>query len=313
MKEYVRVFAPATVTNIGCGFDVMGFALDAPGDEIELFRSTEAGIRIRSIHGDGGALPTETRKNTCSLAIQSLADAVGWSGGCDIILHKKMALGTGMGSSAASAAGGVRAFSELIGIDPDKHKLLTHALVGEALTSAGKVHADNVAASLFGGVSLVRSLEPLHIVSLAYPDELAVCVTHPHIELKTSDMRKLLPENIPLSLAVRQWGNIAALVAGFERKDPDLIAASLNDFIVEPLRSPFIPLYNEIRALAAEMNCLGSGISGSGPSLFTLCRSLDQAGEFGEKAGRLYRAAGHDADVFVSPINGRGPVILESH
>ncbi|NOX89731.1 MAG: homoserine kinase [Calditrichaeota bacterium] len=308
-----RSFAPATVTNVGCGFDIMGFAMERPGDEVVVRISDNPGLRIVGISGDDGKIPFNPEKNTAGRAIKAFTESLGLKQGIELEIHKKMAVGTGLGSSAASAVAAVWALNHLLEEPLPKEQLLTFALEGEKLTSGEQIHADNVAACLYGGFIVVRSIQPLEIIELEYPQELVCGIAHPHIELHTSEMRKILRHRIELKDAVRQWGNIAALVAGLQKRDLGIIGRSLQDVIVEPVRSKVIPGYRQAKQAAMDNGALGSGISGSGPSIFALCASQKQAEKCAEAMSVVYSNMNIEVDVYVSKINKQGPVIIDSN
>jgi len=311
MKE-VRAFAPASVTNVGCGFDILGFALEYPGDEIVVRLSGGKNITIKKITGDKGKLSREIEMNTAGVAIKSFLKEINFNKGVDIEIHKKMALGTGLGSSAASAVAAVVALDHLLGTKFSKKDLLRFALEGEKLTSGGRCHADNVAASLYGGFIIVRNTDDLDIVNIDYPENMYCSVIYPHIVMNTSDMRKLLRKEITLADAVKQWGNIASLVAALMKKDFDLISRSLNDFIIEPIRALLIPSFYEIKNAALDAGAVGCSISGSGPSLFALTKSKTSAQKVADEMKKILDKIEIKNDIFISKINKRGPKILSA-
>ncbi len=313
LKDHLKkvvVFAPATVTNVSCGFDIMGFALNHPGDVLVVERSEQPGIRITKIDGGNGSLPLVVAQNTAGLALQTMVKTLGLNIGLNLEIHKQMAVGTGLGSSAASAVGAVWALNQFLQEPLPKEELLSFALEGEKLTSGHQVHADNVAAALFGGFVVIRSVQPLEVISLDYPSALHCAIVHPHLELKTSDMRRLLRQQISLKDAVQQWGNIAGLVVGLQKGDFQLISRSLQDVIVEPVRGKVLPGYHEARQAALQAGALGSGISGSGPSLFALSDSLEGAQKCATAMAQVYQNFRLPCDVYVSAVNAEGPRVL---
>lgn len=311
MKE-VRAFAPASVTNVGCGFDILGFALENPGDEIIVRSSDKKGIRIKSISGVKGRLPKNINKNTAGLAVKSFLKETAINKGIEIEIYKNMASGTGLGSSAASAVAAVVALDKLLDTRLSKKDLLKFALEGERLTSGGRSHADNVSASLFGGFVIVRNVDDLDVISIEYPDNLYCAIIHPHIIMNTSDMRKLLRKEITLADAVKQWGNIASLVTGLMKKDFDLISRSINDFIIEPVRALLIPSFYEIKQAALDAGAIGCSISGSGPSLFALAKSKPVAKKVATAMKKILDDIRIENDTFVSGINKRGSKIISA-
>ena len=260
--DSVKVFCPATIANISCGFDVLGVALDSVGDEMIVRKTSEKGIRITKLEGQ--ELPMETLQNVAGVAGLALLEASDYDGGFDIEIYKKIKAGSGIGSSAASSTGAVWAMNELLGKPFSTVELVKFAMEGERLAS-GVAHADNVAPALFGGFTLVRSYDPLDVITIPSPGELFATVIHPQIEIKTSDSRKVLKTNITLADGIKQWGNVGGLVAGLFKEDYELIGRSLEDHIIEPIRSILIPGFDDVKALALATGALGCGISGSGP------------------------------------------------
>jgi homoserine kinase len=311
MKKEIKVFAPASVTNVTCGFDIMGFALNFPGDELELKLTGKPGVIIKKITGDNGKLPLDVELNTAGLAVLSLANYLNYKKGIEIILHKKISLGSGLGSSAASAVAGVFAFNEIIGRPLTKSQLLPFALEGEKLTCGGTPHADNVAAALLGGFIIVRSLNPLDVFNIEFPENLFCTVAHPKLVIKTAEARRILKNHVPLSDAVQQWGNVAGLTAGLINKDYELIKKSLHDVIVEPARAIFIPGFYEVKNAAINTGALGCGISGSGPSIFALSTSKIIAKKVGEKMQDILTGIGTESNLYISKINSKGPKVLK--
>lgn len=305
----ISVFAPASVANLSCGFDVLGFALKEPGDEVTVRRSEKSSLTISRITGEEGRLPLSVEKNTAGVAVRRLLDDLETDEGFDIEIHKKMPLGSGLGSSAASAVGAVVAVNELLGCPYDKLELLSFAAEGERVAS-GTAHLDNVAPALMGGIVLIRDQESADIIELDCPRPLYATVVHPHIEIKTEDTRKMLRREVPLRKAVQQWGNVGGLVAGLLKGDYELISRSLNDVIVEPIRSVLIPGYDEVKRSALDAGALGSGISGSGPSVFALSKEEDIARQAGAAMCGAFDHIGLENDMYISRINRESPRIL---
>lgn len=310
--QSVRVFSPASVANVSCGFDVMGFSLNQPGDEIVASRKESSGIQITRITGEDGILPTSIDKNTAGVAVKALLDHLGMEAGIDLEVHKKMPLGSGLGSSAASAVGAVVAVNRLLGNPLAKHELLAFAAEGERI-ACGSAHLDNVAPSLMGGFTLIRNQNPPDVTNLECPRPLHASVVYPHIEIRTEDTRKILRKEISLAKAVTQWGNVGGLVAGILKGDYELISRSLEDVVIEPIRSVLIPGFAEVKEAAIKAGALGSGISGSGPSMFALCHSKEIAEKSGREMKRIFDSIGLENDVFVSEIKPGGPVILDEY
>ncbi|PCJ93268.1 MAG: homoserine kinase [Flavobacteriaceae bacterium] len=301
--EEIRVFCPATIANISCGFDVLGVALDAVGDEMVVRKTKTPGIKITKIIGQN--LPLETKKNVAGVAALALLDKSDYTGGFEIEIYKNIKPGSGIGSSAASSTGAVWAINELLGKPFSNLELVQFSMEGERLAS-GTAHADNVAPALYGGFTLVRSYEPLDIVKINTPKELYATVIHPQIEIKTADSRKILKTNITLQNGIKQWGNVGGLIAGLFTEDYDLIGRSLEDHIVEPIRSILIPGFNEIKTNSIEAGALGCGISGSGPSIFALSKGEATALKVAQAMKNTYQKIGIDYDVHTSKINPIG-------
>ncbi len=310
MKKSIKVFAPASVTNVSCGFDIMGYAIDWPGDEVVLKIKDKPGIRITKITGDGGRLPLDPKKNTAGLSLLALADHIGFKQGIEMELHKKMALGSGLGSSAASAVASVFALNEILEKPFTRKELLPFALEGEKLTCGGTPHADNVSACLMGGFIIVRSLDPMDVITINTPANLYSTIIHPHLEINTADTRKILRKQILLSDAVKQWGNVAGLVTGLTTGDYDLIGRSLHDVIIEPIRSILIPGFNDIKSAALEAGALGCSISGSGPSVFAFSKSKATAEKVGEEMKKVLKTIKVKGDLYISKINKKGPMVI---
>ncbi|HKI78617.1 MAG TPA: homoserine kinase [Ignavibacteriaceae bacterium] len=310
MADEIKVFASASVTNVGPGFDIMGFALEEPGDEVTVRFSKIPGIRITNIKGDGENLPLEPEKNTAGASLISLAKYLGISEGIELEINKKMRIGSGLGSSAASAVASVFALNELSGRKLTKNQLLLHALEGEKITSGGTPHADNISACLFGGFVIVRSLSPVDVINIPTPENLYCVVITPFIEVSTAEARKVMPKEIPLETAVTQWGNIAGLVAGLMKGDFEIIKRSLKDVVSEPVRSKLIPGYEGIKNAALDAGAFGANISGSGPSVFALCESIETAKIIGEAMQTVVNSLNIESALYISKINQNGPRVI---
>jgi len=308
LKE-VKVFAPATVANLVCAFDILGVALETPGDEVVLRLRKEPGIKISKITGDGGRLPLDPERNVATIAMASMMSSLKVKEGVEVELIKKMPISSGLGSSAASSVAGVFALNVLLGEPLSKEELLPFALEGEKFASK-EAHADNVAPSLFGGVILVRSISPLEIVRISYPESIYFGIVHPKMEIETKKARQILPQKVPLKKAVIQWGNIAGLIAGLMKKDLKLISASLSDVIIEPVRSKLIPNFERAKEVALKEGALAFGISGSGPSVFALCSSREEASFVAKKVSEEFEKAGLSSDIYISGVNEEGPKIV---
>lgn len=306
----IRAFAPATVANVSCGFDVFGFAVERPGDEVILTLTDTPGVRVKKIEGDDGRLPLEAEKNTAGVAVIAFLKAIKSDQGVDIILKKNLPLGSGMGSSAASSVAALVGINQLMGNPFEKKELLPFAMEAERI-ACGSGHADNVAPSLMGGFVLIRGYDPLDVVNIPTPEDLYCTLVHPHIELNTHDSRQVLRLNISLKDAIIQWGNIAGLVAGLMKPDYGLISRSLRDVIAEPIRSMLIPGFDRIKQRASENGALGSGISGSGPTIFALSADEHTAHKVGKVIKEEFSTFELNSEVFVSKINPKGAMVLD--
>ena len=298
----ITVSAPVTIANLVCGFDILGMALDEPRDILQV--SINDSNRVTIINKDDFNLPVDPAQNVSGVALQALMSAHPNPAGFELISHKKIKPGSGLGSSAASAAGAVVAANKLLNDYFSLDDLVNFAMAGEELASGVK-HADNVAPCIYGGITLIRSQQPLDIIPLSVP-KLFVTVIHPQIEIKTSDARQILRKGLLLKDAIIQWGNIAGLVAGFLKDDHALIGRSMNDIIVEPVRSILIPGFKEIKNTSMEVGALGGGIAGSGPSIFMLSAEETTANEIKQRMENIYNRLGINYHVYVTTISPQG-------
>jgi homoserine kinase len=303
----IKVFAPATVANVSCGFDVLGFALDTVGDVMHVRKTDKKGITITKIAGAN--LPIEAENNVVGAAGYALLNALDSQQGFEVEIYKKIKPGSGIGSSAASGAGMVFALNKLLGNPFSNIELMPFAMEGERL-ACGSAIADNVSAALYGGFTLVRSYKPLDIVSLPTPNALYATVIHPQIEVKTEAARKILNDMVPLNDAVKQWGNVGGLVSGLYSEDYNLISRSLHDYIVEPLRATLIPHFDAVKKNALKAGALGCGIAGSGPSIFALSKGLKKAEAVADAMQNVYQKTDIDFNIYVSKINTQGVKII---
>lgn len=306
----IAAFAPATVSNVACGFDVLGFALEAPGDLVTVESSEVLGVEIAKIEGDGGRLSYDPARNTAGVAVLALLDRLGASGGIRLTLHKGLPIASGIGSSGASAVAAVVATNELLGRPASLDVLLECAMAGE-VSGCGSEHPDNVAPCLHGGFVLARTAHPPDIIHLPVPKGICCAILHPHLEIETRVSRALLGDTVLLADAVRQWANVGALVAGLFTSDLALIARALEDHVAESKRAHLVPGFFAVKQAAQSAGALGCSLSGSGPSLFALCASHESA----EAAGQAMRdaltaVAGIDADLWISPVGRRGARIV---
>ncbi len=300
------MFAPGSVSNVGCGFDVLGFAVDGPGDLVVARRQAGRGVRIRRIEGDGGVLPRAAECNTASVAAAAVLSASGrLEVGVELEIFKQMPLSSGLGSSAASAVAAALATSRLLGLDDDREMLLRAALEGEQVASGG-LHPDNVAPSLYGGFVLARGVDPPQVTELPVPAGLTCALVRAHVEVATRESRALLGDSVRLRDAVRQWGNLGGLVAALYRGDFELLSSCLHDTIAEPLRGPGVAGFAAAKTAAIEAGALGCSLSGSGPSVFALCRTPAEAETVSLAMATAVETQGLPCDRLVSPVGARG-------
>jgi len=307
----VTAFAPATVSNVACGFDVLGFALDSPGDEVTA-RMASSGVTIDDIVGDSGRLPRDAAKNTAGVAAQALLARAKDPRGVGLTIRKGLPLASGLGGSAASAVAAVVAVDALLGLKTPLDVLLSCALEGERL-GAGSAHADNVAPSLYGGFVLVRRADPPDVIRLPVPSGLTAVVVHPDLEIETAKARALLGTTVPLADAIREWANLGAFVDALHRSDFAQMSRSLEDTIAEPRRAPLVPGLASIKQAAVEAGALGCSLSGSGPSLFALCRDRRSADRVASAmAAAVTRAIGGEPQTYVSAIAPHGARVVSA-
>lgn len=305
--EEIKIFAPATVANLSCGFDVLGCCLQNVGDEMLVKKNDLNELRITKI--TGADLPMEIDKNVAGVAVLALLERLGSKQGFDIEIDKKIRSGSGIGSSAASSAGAVYAVNKLLDDPFTSKELIEFAMQGELLAS-GNAHADNVAPALLGGFSLVRSYDPLEILGLPAPSEIRMVVLHPMIEIKTRDSRAIIKQNVTLASAIAQWGNLGAFVSALYTSDYELMGRSLHDAIVEPVRSILIPYFDDLKKHALDKGALGFGISGSGPSVFAMCKGDTAAEEVRSGFITFLKDKDMGFELHVSEINKSGIRIL---
>lgn len=306
MKK-IKLKVPATVANLVCGFDILGMAVHDPYDEMEFRLLDTPDIIIK--HTDAFGLPEEPSGNVAGIVLLRIQEYFNLKTGFEVIIHKHIKPGSGLGSSAASAAGAAFGANLLLGNKLTKEEMVHFAMFGEELAS-GVRHADNIAPCIYGGITLVKSTNPIDIIPLSCPD-LFVTAVHPQVEVKTSDARQILKKNITLKSAVEQWGNIAGLIAGIQKNDIPLIGRSLNDVIIEPIRSILIPKFDDIKEMSLQLGALGGGISGSGPSIFMLSEQKETAEKMAQMMKSVYDEIEIESFVYVSKINPTGIQIIE--
>ncbi len=303
IKKEVRVFGPATVSNVGPGFDLMGFALESPGDEL-IIRRNDSG-KLVLIDESGCNLPLDPAKNVAAVAASSLLRELENNDGFDLVFTRKINPGSGVGSSAASCVAAVVGINAILGNPFETAALIPYAMEGEEVAS-GSTHADNVAPALLGGITLIRGYDPLDIKHIPYPDDLWCAVVHPELEIKTLESRKLIPTHVPLATALKQCGNLAGLIAGLTTGDYPLISRSIKDEFAEPYRTQQLPDFEILRSSSLEAGSIGTGLSGSGPSVFSLCRGEEMATSVGEVMKKHFIHRNIEAGIYVSRISQSG-------
>ncbi len=308
MANSVDIFCPATVANVGPGFDILGFALDAPGDVIRLEKTSGKNHIIQN--ESGIELPLDSDKNVATVALDAFLSSIGSQDKFHLTFKQKIPAGSGIGSSAASSAGAVYAANLLLDKPYSEAELVPFAMKGEELAS-GSAHADNVAPVLLGGFVLIRSYDPLDILQIPSPEKLFCSIVHPEISIATQDSRKILKTSIPLKTAITQCGTVAGLVTGLITNDFRLIRDSMHDVIAEPIRSFLIPEYDHVKKAALNSGAVGCSISGSGPSIFALSENKETAMRIGKAMEKVFNEASIGNKVFISKVNKQGIKILE--
>jgi homoserine kinase len=306
--DYLKIFSPATVANVSCGFDSLGFAVDAIGDEMTFTKTTEKGVQITNI--TGADLTYNVDENAASAVVKKMLHAANATFGVELTIHKGFSPGSGLGSSAASAAGAAFGANQLLGALYSNLELTQFAMLGEEV-ACGAAIADNVAAAIYGGFVLVRSYEPLEIIKLPVPNELRVVAIHPQIAIKTKDARDVLPTKIPLKDAVTQWANVGGLISGLYTDNYNLISNSLVDVVAEPARKSLIPFFDAVKNSAIKAGALGAGISGSGPTIFALCKGDTIAAAVYKSIEESYKNTEIDFKMFVSKVSPEGIKIIK--
>ena len=309
MSRWVKVFAPATVANVGPGFDVLGFALDEPGDHVEVRKRSGNAVEITEITGDNGLLPRDLLRNTAGIGVVETLRLLDIDGGVEVRLHKNMPLGSGLGSSGASSVAASYAVNVLFGTRLSKNDLIPPCMKGEEI-ACGTPHADNVAPAMLGGFVLVRSYEPLDIIQLPSPKALVAVVVTPQYEVKTRDARAALPKQVALRDAVSNWGNVSAIIAALYQNDVKLLGRALDDRIIEPVRAPLIPGYYDVKKAALESGAYGVSISGAGPSVFAITDDRGKGREIGKSMQEAFQKNALKSTLFLSGINGTGARVV---
>jgi homoserine kinase len=310
MGETITVLSPGSVANVGCGFDMMGFALNGMGDRFTLGKNPSGKLRIQSISGFSNQISLDPEKNTAGVALLSMCKFLGIDPGFSIDIEKMSPVGSGLGSSASSTTAAVFALNEFLGCPiKEKKDLMPFALQGESLAS-GCFHADNVAPSLLGGFLVISSLKPLRLISIPIPADLEVILIHPHLEILTKMARGLVPQTVPLTKVTQQMGYLATFIMGMVNSDQNLIRESIEDLLAEPYRAHLIPGYYEVKKKALEMGAVGCSISGSGPTLFALVDKNIDRGKILLAMKQEFKKFGVESDTYLPGFNFTGVVAV---
>ena len=306
--QQVTVFVPASIANLGCGFDIMGMAIESAGDIVRMEMSEGDGIEI--INKTDYDIPCSVEDNVMTPSIKAMLQDRGVKAHIRVTLMGKIMPGSGIGSSAASASAAVFALNHLLGKPYDSKRLVEFAMEGEALSSGGAKHADNVAPALLGGIVLICSYHPLEYITIPFPKDFCAVVAHPHITVKTSESRAVLPEKIPLHDAIQQWANVGGLVSGFMKGDMGLVARSMRDVIVEPYRKRFIPGFDQLGERLMAEGGETFNISGSGPSVFALCKDASVGARLEVIMVEHFQQFGIKVDTFLSKGDNLGARVI---
>ena len=306
----IKVFAPASIANLSCGYDILGVCLDNIGDEITVRKTKKKGVIIKQVSGQ--KLSTDISINVAGVSATALLNETKVNCGFEIEIHKGIKPGSGIGSSAASSAGSVFAINKLIGEPYTSKELIKFAMCGE-MAASGSKHADNVAAVLLGGFTFVRDSIENDYFKLNTPIEIAFTVIHPKIELKTKDSRAVVKDKVSIKNMIEQSANLGAFISGLYTEDYELIGRSIKDVIIEPLRSVLIPKFEEIKLVSINSGALGCGISGSGPSVFAMSKGVTTAKNVGNAMKKIYDKLDLDYDVHISCVNDVGIRILNTN
>ncbi len=308
MKK-IKIFSPATVSNVACGFDILGFPIESFGDEMVISKSDKKGVRITKV--EGYLVPIDSKKNVASVSAQKLVKDLKPNCGFDIEIKKNIIPGSGIGSSGSNAAGSVFAINKLLGEPLSAKKLIKYAMRGEAASSLTE-HPDNVAPALLGGLVMVKSIHEENIISLPVPKDLFCFVINPKIEVKTSYSREILPNNVALSSMTKQVANFGSFIHALHTSNYDLIKTSLVDNVIEKHRKKLIPSFDEVQKKCLELGALGCSISGSGPSIFAISRGLDNAKLIDSEVTKIYKKTNIDFSTYVSKVGSHGIKVIDS-
>jgi len=306
--DTVTLRAPATVANLSCGFDILGACLKEPYDEITISKIPERKILINILESEFSNIPSNPKENTGGIPAELILKDLSLDFGFEISIKKGIPLCGGLGSSAATAAGVSFGIAKLLNEKISNKDIIRYALEGEKLSSETP-HADNIGPCILGGLVIIRDTFTLDLINVPVKD-FSFAIIHPDVKIDTKTARKLLPEKISMKQAVEQWGNVASLVYGFSSNDISLISRSMEDNIVEPVRSKLIPEYDNIKKAAIDHGAIGCSISGSGPSVFALCNDDNQAEKIKIEMEKVLLNKSIGFHSYVSKINNQGIEIL---
>lgn len=309
MSESIRVKAPATVANLGSGFDLLGLAIHQIADEVLVSKRSDSKLVIKDIEGDGGLLPRNADENTCTVAIQSLLRKLNTEQGFDVEIKKHIAFNSGLGSSASSAVAGVFAVNELLGNPLTKEQLIAPALDGEYIASKG-FHADNVAPCMFGGITYIRELNPLSILQMPFNTNTFLVVLYQYVTVSTAAARSILPALYERAVLTKQSSRIASLLMGLTNQNDDYLSFGLGDEIATPYRKQLIPHFDALEDLAKSNDVIGFNISGSGPSVFAWCKNETQAAAVKKDWATFFEQKKERCEIYVSSINTQGVTVF---
>ena len=307
MKK-IKIFSPATVSNVACGFDILGFPIESFGDEMTISKSDNMGVRITKV--EGYPIPSDPKKNVATVSAEKLIKDLKPNCGFDIEIKKNIIPGSGIGSSGSNAAGSVFGINKLLGEPLTTKQLIKYAMAGEGISSLTE-HPDNVAPALLGGLVMVKSIEEENIISLPIPKDLFCFVINPKIEVKTSFSRKILPREVELNLMTKQVANFGALVHALHTSNYDILRSSLVDNVIEKHRKKLIPSFDKVKNKCLELGALGCSISGSGPSIFALTKGKDDANKINTEINKIYKETNIDFSTYVSKISSEGIKIID--
>ncbi len=308
INKEIKVYSPATVANISSGFDVMGLAIEGAGDTLVMRKINKPGAHINLI--SGAELPMDADKNIASYVSSMMLKKAGVDFGIEIDLYKGIIGGSGLGSSASSCAAAAVGTNYFLDNKLSKEDLIYFASEGEKL-ACGTPITDNVAPAILGGIVFIQNAKDRRFISLPVPNDLYLVIIHPQIEIKTEDARNVLPKKVPLTIATKQIANFGGLLTSIFTEDWDLMKNSMIDYLAEPYRFKYIQGYQSIRQAAMEAGAIGGGISGSGPSVYHICKGMDSAERIQNAINKTYAKENIPYKMYLSKIDTKGTYIVE--